>query len=1077
LLFDRCNFLASNISMESGKSQTNLLFPIAWVNIVLDITYITSMAIAQLFLKLSNYIDINSASFSESGVNLFQDIHLLHNLDFNETGLQLKQLIEGTYRSGITGLEDVQVEGENITGIFLDQVSPGLTQRFQFTITPKNISYRKILPGNGDSSGTEYSEWLNFSKPTTKIHKQSNKELGGEAVTDKSGRTKYCTPGKTFACGKRCIAIGKECKDTLSQPQQQLQKEVVATGIGKDGNEKKQRGSKVKQPKSTGTPVLNNQQQELDRKGYVSKNSDAPEQLTDAEDRKNRIVNYLRIKPTSHGTIDNFLISIPESERAVISKERRKQIADSLEEFGTNIVPITVRRTEDEKQPYEVIHGSDWLQVAQEKGIEKPWVWVFDMDDAKAKQYRQAMHELYIGDTPPMGATTKQSRKRKTKQATQTDQLTTVEKNPGERLSSPTTAIKSSDEFKSVALEVYDKLNQNYNLDDLVPIYRIRREIGDRISREHFNAWLLEMQANDILQLMTGEIPDFTPDKREDSIHIPGAGLRSYAKRLSVDKQTKGESTIREYKDFKPQLIDTWERLNKENANYRGLVPIWHLRDQFKGRVNDSDFNNWLMEAQSNKLLYLQSGEARGATEDQKRKGINSDIRGLLFYASKPEDDDKTSGGSDARNTQGLSSPTKDDTPVTKSGQTSKKKLNTEGEVKITDKDDYGKVGIKGVPSLEGVRTTPEDAKFLVEHHTSPMKGSQTELGEAYKLRDGKPIKTYADFESNLRKAIDTLRSGDLVEIYKLRRSLGDRLSRQQFDDYLSQSRDKGLFNLTDGEFRHDRGTMEDSYHLRTLGVKRTYVQLNPEYSQDTSTSNTKAAGRTLNPRASDITEVPNITIKDSPSSIEGARYLNTDVSTLTGAAKTNAVSKKLGDQIASDGGKLATPIVVINKKFGKGILGIGDHIVAKDPHNEMLASAAVEAKKQNPRAAEMISTYLVGSQEEANAVLYQRNIAGKFGKETPSVKDADFKMIDVKSIVGGVKPPSLDEDTVEKIAQSQLKVGNVLPLVLREVGLEKFEVVSGDAAIVAGRRAREIDPRRGEMINAFVVPRSKASQ
>ncbi|MEH2145192.1 hypothetical protein [Nostoc sp.] len=93
-------------------------------------------------------------------------------------------------------------------------------------------------------------------------------------------------------------------------------------------------------------------------------------------------------------------------------------------------------------------------------------------------------------------------------------------------------AIASYDEFKSVALEVYDKLNQNYNLDDLVPIYCIRREIGDRVSREDFNAWLLEMQANDIFQLMTGEIPDFTFDKREDSISIPGAELRSYAKRL-----------------------------------------------------------------------------------------------------------------------------------------------------------------------------------------------------------------------------------------------------------------------------------------------------------------------------------------------------------------------------------------------------------------------------------------------------------------------------------------------------------------------------------------------------------------
>ncbi|MFN6537736.1 MAG: hypothetical protein RM021_015385 [Nostoc sp. EkiNYC01] len=93
-------------------------------------------------------------------------------------------------------------------------------------------------------------------------------------------------------------------------------------------------------------------------------------------------------------------------------------------------------------------------------------------------------------------------------------------------------AIASYDEFKSAALEVYDKLNQNYNLDDLVPIYRIRREIGDRVSRTNFNEWLIEMQAHDILQLMTGEVPDFTPDKREDSISLPGTQLRSYAKRL-----------------------------------------------------------------------------------------------------------------------------------------------------------------------------------------------------------------------------------------------------------------------------------------------------------------------------------------------------------------------------------------------------------------------------------------------------------------------------------------------------------------------------------------------------------------
>ncbi len=94
-------------------------------------------------------------------------------------------------------------------------------------------------------------------------------------------------------------------------------------------------------------------------------------------------------------------------------------------------------------------------------------------------------------------------------------------------------AIASYDDFKVVAIDVYDSLNRDYNLDDLVPIYRMRRAIGERVGRSEFNEWLLEMQANDIFQLMAGEIPDITPDKREDSIIIPGGTLRYYAKRLN----------------------------------------------------------------------------------------------------------------------------------------------------------------------------------------------------------------------------------------------------------------------------------------------------------------------------------------------------------------------------------------------------------------------------------------------------------------------------------------------------------------------------------------------------------------
>ncbi|MTJ32921.1 hypothetical protein [Aphanizomenon sp. UHCC 0183] len=92
--------------------------------------------------------------------------------------------------------------------------------------------------------------------------------------------------------------------------------------------------------------------------------------------------------------------------------------------------------------------------------------------------------------------------------------------------------IGSYEEFKSVALAVYDKLNKDYNLDDLVPIYRIRREIGEQVSREKFNKWLLEMQEKDILQLQGGSLPDNDPVKLEDSVITEVSGLRCYAKRL-----------------------------------------------------------------------------------------------------------------------------------------------------------------------------------------------------------------------------------------------------------------------------------------------------------------------------------------------------------------------------------------------------------------------------------------------------------------------------------------------------------------------------------------------------------------
>lgn len=98
----------------------------------------------------------------------------------------------------------------------------------------------------------------------------------------------------------------------------------------------------------------------------------------------------------------------------------------------------------------------------------------------------------------------------------------------------PEKAILSYNAFKAAALEVYDRLNKDYHLEHLVPIYQIRRGLGDRVSRSQFDDWMLEMQADDLLQLQGGSLPadQSNPETLADSITTELSGLRCYAKRL-----------------------------------------------------------------------------------------------------------------------------------------------------------------------------------------------------------------------------------------------------------------------------------------------------------------------------------------------------------------------------------------------------------------------------------------------------------------------------------------------------------------------------------------------------------------
>lgn len=119
-------------------------------------------------------------------------------------------------------------------------------------------------------------------------------------------------------------------------------------------------------------------------------------------ERRNKIVNYLRIKPVNHGQVYTFQIAIPPSEVLDISFERSEYLKLSFAHQGTNLIPLIVRRTEaySEEEDYEVVYGIDWLLIAKEVNIEKLWVWVFDMTDEEVTITKQEMQQL-MGNSNP----------------------------------------------------------------------------------------------------------------------------------------------------------------------------------------------------------------------------------------------------------------------------------------------------------------------------------------------------------------------------------------------------------------------------------------------------------------------------------------------------------------------------------------------------------------------------------------------------------------------------------------------------------------------------------------------------
>lgn len=82
-----------------------------------------------------------------------------------------------------------------------------------------------------------------------------------------------------------------------------------------------------------------------------------------------------------------------------------------------------------------------------------------------------------------------------------------------------------------------------------------------------------------------------------------------------------------------------------------------------------------------------------------------------------------------------------------------------------------------------------------------------------------------------------------------------------------------------------------------------------------------------------------------------------------------------------------------------------------------------------------------------------------------------EFYLVDVKNITSNIQRSNFAEADLENLADMILESGGIIkPLILKATGVETYTVIDGHFEYYAAVRAREKEPRKGEMVNAFVI-------
>ncbi len=85
--------------------------------------------------------------------------------------------------------------------------------------------------------------------------------------------------------------------------------------------------------------------------------------------------------------------------------------------------------------------------------------------------------------------------------------------------------------------------------------------------------------------------------------------------------------------------------------------------------------------------------------------------------------------------------------------------------------------------------------------------------------------------------------------------------------------------------------------------------------------------------------------------------------------------------------------------------------------------------------------------------------------------------LVAVKRISANTPRSQFSHEKIEKTAQAILAVEGIInPIIVQRNGISSYEVVEGDFEYYAAARAREIDPKLGEMVGVFIVDEDNES-